>query len=576
MIGKKKLLLCMGIALALLSGCGNAENNENRENLGTPTETISEDAGALTPVPTEISAVTNTPVPVDTPVPTLTLAPTVTPAPTDTPAPTLTPTPRTLDINEYVMVCDGNGETQVNADVSTLKTYADTPEYKLTVLFEDGTYDEQRILSDTKNISAAFDKAIAKYEIVPVYKFSLGNDKATGAQGYSKVKKANVFEENTAYGFIGNVDSCFLGMSFKTTESYFALVIPDGLYDVTVKKTEDGRTTMMLNDGAFAINVGINGNGRKGSIDRTYTAKDVAVTDNLARISVSGGQNIALIELVRASSLVPRKTHIYIAGDSTVATYYPRTFTKEPDDGTAQTGWGQVFEYYTTDDVIVDPLGSGGTYARSWYEMYFKGIMNNAHAGDYFIIQEGINDRSYSSVSEMVEYLTIMIDWCRENQVIPVLVTSQQSVKFWKDAGGNDVGEYGEPEGSSLNAFMVAIRDLAGEKNVFLVDNAALTGAWYKTVGRTYVAEHYHLFNASTNTSADTLHLSYAGAKKIAEMIATNLYEQIIGNATDANQNTLSGIKLNDLTEYNFTYTNSDGETVERVIRAVYFDGYRG
>ncbi len=563
MVGKRRLLLCMGVMLMCFAGCRNSVNNESQDVPGALTDAYAT-AGEMTPAPTD------TPVPTDIP------APTDTPVPTDTPAPTFTLIPRVLDINEYVFVCDGNGKAQVNADVSNLKTYADVPEYRLTVLFEDGTHEERRISNDTRNISEKFDKAISKYEIVPVYKFSFGNDKATSAQGYAKVKKANVFEGDAEYGFIGNVDSCFLGMSFKTTESYFAFVLPDGLYDVTVKKTEDGRTTMMLNDGAFAINVGINGNGRKGSVDRTYTAMDVRVSDNLAKFSVSGGQNIATIEFVRASSLLPRKTHIYIAGDSTVATYYPRTFTKEPDDGTAQTGWGQVFEYYTTDDVIVDPLGSGGTYARSWYEMYFKGIMNNAHAGDYFIIQEGINDRSYSSVTEMVEYLTIMIDWCREAQVIPVLVTSQQSVKFWKDASGKDVGEYGEPEGSSLNAFMVAIRKLAAEKKVFLVDNAALTGAWYKTVGRTYVAEHYHLFNKNTGTSADTLHLSYAGAKKIAELIATELYNQINNNVTDANGNTLSGIKLNEITEYNFTYTGSNGETIEDTVRAVYFDGYRG
>ena len=172
-----------------------------------------------------------------------------------------------------------------------------------------------------------------------------------------------------------------------------------------------------------------------------------------------------------------------------------------------------------------------------------------------------------------MEYLTKMIDQCREKGIIVILVTTMQSPKFWKDKDGNEVGEHDVPAGSGLAPFMDSIRELAAEKEVFLVDTGKLTGEWYSQVGRTYVAQNYHLYNRETNVEEDTLHLSYHGALKIAELIATALAEMQAEGVTDGMGNTLDGLSFHEMKEYEFVCQDGAGQkiTVEVTgVQAVY------
>ena len=168
------------------------------------------------------------------------------------------------------------------------------------------------------------------------------------------------------------------------------------------------------------------------------------------------------MEIRKTPEIISRRVHIYLGGDSTVSNYYPIEET-EPQPGRFQTGWGQVFCQYVTEENAVTNLAGGGTYAKSWYETAFPGVIQNGQPGDYFLIQAGINDRSYSNEKEMVEYLTYMIDACREKGIIVILATAMQTPKFWKDKNGNELGEYGTPEGSGLASYMEAIRQLAAD-----------------------------------------------------------------------------------------------------------------
>jgi lysophospholipase L1-like esterase len=296
---------------------------------------------------------------------------------------------------------------------------------------------------------------------------------------------------------------------------------------------------------------------------------DIEVKGGSARISMGEKDFIlAAVEIRRASELINRKTHIFIGGDSTASNYYPLE-TYEPNPGEFQTGWGQVFKQFVTDEVVVHNLAGGGTYAKSWYQMAFPGVIANAQPGDYFLIQEGINDRTYSSQDEMVQYLTYMIDECRAKGIIPVLITAIQSVKFWKNANGQEVGDYEAPEAGSLAGFMDKIRALAREKQVLFVDNGKICGQWYSVVGRTYVTQHYQIYNHATKTETDTLHLSYVGAKKIAEFITTDIARQIKEGIQDGNGNTFDGIKLNPITQYVVEHNNSAAQVVKTTVTAV-------
>ncbi len=500
----------------------------------------------------------------------VTEAPEIVEEPTSEP-PTSTPAPRQYNMDEFTIVGkaeSGNTVTYVELDVSAMKNFGVNADYLVTAVFGENDYTQVVVKAADGVVHVDFEKPVLEYEVSVVLKYSLGKDTSSAEDGYVNIPWTEVYDATKDAGFEGKVDTHPRGVNLRTDSYCFVAAIPDGMYDVTVKKAEMGRSTLRINEGSFGVNVGIGGTDRKGE-DKIFSAQDIVVEGGEARLSSIGDGNMCYIEFRRVSQLIPRKTHIYIAGDSTIQTYYPRLDEAEFAAGTAQTGWGQLFHHYTTDEVIVDSLGAGGTYARSWYEMYFKGITNNAKPGDYFIIQEGINDRTYSNTEEMKEYLSIMIDWCLEHKVVPVLVTSQQTAKFWKSKDGADLGEHDEPEGSGLYPFAETIRELAKEKGVFLIDNAKMTGEWYSIVGRTYVEQTYHLYNAKTEKSVDSLHSSFQGSKKISELIATDIASRIASEETDAYGNTLAGIKLNDVISYTFEYSVASGEINTTIVNAV-------
>ena len=64
------------------------------------------------------------------------------------------------------------------------------------------------------------------------------------------------------------------------------------------------------------------------------------------------------VEITKKSDLEPRKTHIWIAGDSTVTNYRPTPTKDKWAAGKRRTGWGQLFEYHLQDSVIVDDYAS--------------------------------------------------------------------------------------------------------------------------------------------------------------------------------------------------------------------------
>ena len=91
----------------------------------------------------------------------------------------------------------------------------------------------------------------------------------------------------------------------------------------------------------------------------------------------------------------PKKTNIYLAGDSTVKTYNDKQYIG---------GWGQFLDLFVDENVNVINCAEGGRSSRSFinegrlYDIenntYFKGdsIGDNIQNGDYLFIQFGHND----------------------------------------------------------------------------------------------------------------------------------------------------------------------------------------
>lgn len=478
---------------------------------------------------------------------------------------------REVDADLYVYINrEAAGLEELSVDVKGLVNYAPDSVYQVTVRHEDGsvTKEDMRAGEDGK-IDLKLEKAAA-VEVSPVLKFSLGKCAYDETEGYVHVDTKEKYTGEELYGFYGTVINASGGISLCNERTMFVTALPDGFYSIRITKPGSGRSTVRVNGASQGTNVGNPGTGgRSGSRPCVYQMEDVRVEGGTMRLSL--GENdysLAAVEIRKTPEITERRVHIYIGGDSTVSNYYPIE-DAEPQPGRYQTGWGQVFAQYVTEENAVTDLAGGGTYAKSWYKMAFPGVVQNGQPGDYFILQAGINDRTYSSVDEMVKYLTYMIDECQEKGIIVILATSMQTCKFWKDAKGTELGEFGTPEGSGLAPFMDAIRKLAADKNVFLADTGKLTGEWYSVVGRTYVAQNYHIYNPETGAQEDTLHLSYHGALKVAELIATSLAEQQAAGVRDGQGGTLDGLSFHDMVTYDVTHRDSTGSQVTTSVTGV-------
>lgn len=480
---------------------------------------------------------------------------------------------RAVDPGAYAYINENaSGLQELSVDVTGLVNYTPNTIYQVTVRHEDGSVTKEDMRADEGGkINLKLEKAAA-VEVSPVLLFGLGLSEFDEKDGYVHVDAAEKYTGEEFYGFYGAVAGTTGGVSLRNESGMFVAALPDGFYNIRITKPKSGtgRSTVRVNGASQGTNVGNKGTGdRSGALPYVYLMEDVRIEGGTMRLSLSEKDySLAAVEIRKTPQITERRVHIYIGGDSTVSNYYPIE-TSEPQPGRYQTGWGQVFAQYVTEENAVTNLAGGGTFAKSWYEMAFPGVVQNGQPGDYFILQAGINDRSYSNVDEMVLYLTKMIDECQEKGIIVILATTMQSCKFWKDANGNELGEFGTPEGSGLAPFMDAIRKLAEQKQVFLVDTGKMTGEWYSVVGRTYVAQNYHLYNPQRKVEEDTLHLSYHGALKVAELIATSLAQQKADGATDGQGHTLEGLSLNDMTTYDVVHKDSTGKEVTTSVTGV-------
>ena len=134
------------------------------------------------------------------------------------------------------------------------------------------------------------------------------------------------------------------GVNLNTNQ--FEVNLPDGRYDMTFSKTETGRTHIRVN-GYYVIPEAdyTDGDGSDPiTVPGTYTQKDVVVEGGIVTVSADnwgGSSVISSVEITKKSDLEPRKTHIWIAGDSTVTNYRPTPTKDKWAAGKRRTGWGQ-------------------------------------------------------------------------------------------------------------------------------------------------------------------------------------------------------------------------------------------
>lgn len=212
---------------------------------------------------------------------------------------------------------------------------------------------------------------------------------------------------------------------------------------------------------------------------------------------------------------------IFIAGDSTAQTYNYAT-------AYPQTGWGQVFADYFTDEITVENRSMGGRSSKSFdNDGRLDKILSEICPGDYLLIQFGINDGAvekperYISVEDYKKLITDKyIGEAVKRGAIPILLTA--TAASWWDEENQEFME-------SRQDYAVPTREIAEETGTALIDVNKIAEESYNTeltkdevFSMYFICEPLESAAYITGTD-DHTHLKEKGARAQAVYIVNEL-----------------------------------------------------
>lgn len=385
---------------------------------------------------------------------------------------------------------------------------------------------------------------LANYSTETMYLVSTAKDGKLVNQTEVKSTDGNVTVD-TAGSDSYEVSPIYSYSNVGNVANGFNIPLSDGLYDFTFKKANGTRADIFVNGNMVGQNVDQYGAGRSTS-GSYYTVKDVKVSGGNAVVTMRDQtSDMTSIEVKKAPSIVDRKTHVYILGDSLVANYYD-TFADADGDGVpaagdAQTGWGQVFDKFVTDDMNVTNLAESGNYAKGLYDSVFHSVIFNSEPGDYLLFECGYNDKNHSTAVEMQNTVKLVQQECDEKGITVIFVTPNASVHGtgWKQS-------------VQLASDLIEVSQEIGAK---YIDLSSLSFAYYSTTkaddasSREYTGKNFNVYFGGAQQ--DQLHSSYYGALKNAEIVAQAIYDM---QKTDEE---LAGLKID--TSKSYVLKDSEG-----------------
>jgi len=224
---------------------------------------------------------------------------------------------------------------------------------------------------------------------------------------------------------------------------------------------------------------------------------------------------------------------VYLIGDSTVADY-----TLDADYMAKRypiTGWGQVFQAFMSSDslnkvrnlikadsVVVVDKARGGRSTRTFFEEgRWSEVYKSLEPNDLVFMQFGHNDAAkdkperYVNVEGYKEYLRLFVNQAREKGAVPILLTPVNRNYPWADGKLSNVhGEYPD-----------AVKQVAKELNVRLIDLTQLSIDFFTSNGQEYVTSHFFmnfaagLYKGYPNGGKDNTHFQPAGALEVARLV---------------------------------------------------------
>jgi lysophospholipase L1-like esterase len=202
---------------------------------------------------------------------------------------------------------------------------------------------------------------------------------------------------------------------------------------------------------------------------------------------------------------------IVIVGDSTVCEY-PATRPER--------GWGMYLEErFKEGTVKVINLAASGRSTKTFIQegRWEKALKEHPN---YVLIQFGHNDSHAPNLPEATdfagdykEYLRRYLDEARAMGATPILVTPMVRRSF--DAQGG-IDESQRPPNRPLVSYAQAMKEVAKEKNVAVIDLYAASKALAEKLGPTAAA-------GMANKAGDATHFNEQGARAMADLVMKEL-----------------------------------------------------
>ncbi|MFI1996577.1 GDSL-type esterase/lipase family protein [Actinoplanes sp. NPDC020271] len=221
---------------------------------------------------------------------------------------------------------------------------------------------------------------------------------------------------------------------------------------------------------------------------------------------------------------------VWMAGDSTMM-----------NAGSCPIGWGSQFGSYLTADATVQNSAVGGRSIQTWlyegnvtstknaagectlsstaYSSRWTAMLNGFVAGDYLIVQFGINDGDtacprHVGSARFKELLGVMATAAKAKGVKPIFVTPVAAITC---SGSTAVGNRG---------FVTETKAAASANGVPVIDLHARSVALYNSLRLCPNNGDYTSGAVGAFFCNDHTHFEAAGARQIAGLIATALREQ--------------------------------------------------
>jgi lysophospholipase L1-like esterase len=383
------------------------------------------------------------------------------------------------------------------------------------------------------------------------YNFSFGSQ--TAVPGATQVLATTVHSDNQEYGFEPGAEITCVDRSasanaqsdaprgFCTSDKpfFFSVNVPEGDYDVT----------FTLGDPQGESVTTVKAESRRLLLEAVHTAAGEIVTRtftvNVHYPEIAGGGAVSLKQrevgtmdwdhkltfefsnkrpCISAITItkVDRAITVYLAGDSTVVDQ-----TEEP-----WTAWGQMLPRFFKPGVSISNQAESGETLKAFIsENRLAKILSTMKPGDYLFIQFTHNDQKpgpdhVDAATDYKSYLRLYINEARLRGATPVLVTAMNRRSFGPDGKiVNTLGDYPD-----------AMRQLAGEENVPLIDLNAMSKVFYEAMGpdestKAFVQYPANTFPGQTMELKDNTHFNSYGAYELAKCIVEGIKADDLGIA---------------------------------------------